>query len=76
MTYKVFYSWQSDLPNNTNRRFIQEAVENAVQRISSDSYEIDFVVDRDTSGVPGSPNISETIQEKIKQCDIFYWSHN
>ena len=29
----VFYSWQSDLPNSTNRGFIQQSLENAVNII-------------------------------------------
>jgi len=72
----IFYSWQSDLPNKTNRGFIQNALEQAVKAIKSDeSIEVQPVIDRDTSGVPGSPNISETIFSKIDKaaavvCDV------
>jgi hypothetical protein len=72
MQCKVFYSWQSDLPNKTNRGFIQTALENAVKRISNDdSIEIEPVIDRDTVGVPGSPDISETIFAKIDEAAVF-----
>lgn len=69
---KVFYSWQSDLPNSTNRSFIQKALEEAAKSIrSDDSIEIDPVIDRDTAGVPGSPDIANTIFSKIDGSDIF-----
>jgi predicted nucleotide-binding protein len=68
----IFYSWQSDLPNNTNRSFIQIALENAAQRIREDkSISVEPVVDRDTSGVPGTPDIAHTIFEKIDRADVF-----
>ena len=69
---KVFYSWQSDLPNNTNRGFIQKALEEAAKEISNDvTTELEPVIDRDTSGVAGSPDIRQTILAKIESCDAF-----
>ena len=69
---KVFYSWQSDLPNNTNRGFIQKALEDAAKDIASDvTTDLEPVIDRDTSGVPGSPDIRQTIFAKIESCDVF-----
>ncbi|MCH9694152.1 MAG: nucleotide-binding protein [Gammaproteobacteria bacterium] len=38
---------------------------------ASDHYDVIPSIDRDTSGVPGAPNISETILEKIRSCDAF-----
>lgn len=68
----VFYSWQSDLPNATNRTFIQQALENAAKTLRKDgSLLVEPVIDRDTIGVPGSPNISETIFRKINQASVF-----
>ena len=68
----VFYSWQSDLPNSTNRGFIQQALERAAKDIKSDeSILVEPVIDRDTFGVPGSPDIAATILEKIDACDVF-----
>lgn len=67
-----FYSWQSDLPNATNRGFIQTALERAVASIhNDDSIEIEPVIDRDTIGVPGSPDITSTIFTKIEQAQVF-----
>ena len=68
----VFYSWQSDLPNVTNRNFILQALENAAKTLRNDnSLQVEPVIDRDTFGVPGSPNISETIFGKIDQARVF-----
>ena len=72
MSDTIFYSWQSDLPNNTNRGFIQAALEAAAKTIRNDqSLNIEPVVDRDTADVPGSPDIPSTILGKIDICQVF-----
>lgn len=68
----IFYSWQSDLPNNTNRGFIQEQLEAAVIELkSTEQLKVDPVVDRDTAGVAGSPDIGLTIFSKISNAAVF-----
>jgi hypothetical protein len=68
----IFYSWQSDLPNACNRGFIQNALENAASAIATDdTVEVEPVVDRDTQGVAGSPDIASTIFAKITAADVF-----
>lgn len=64
--FEVFYSWQSDLPNRTNRGFVREALDRAAKQISAapDVTEPVRVVS-DTEGVPGSPNIVAAILNKI-----------
>lgn len=72
MNCKIFYSWQSDLPNPTNRGFIGQALENAAKAIrNDDSIQVEPVVDRDTAGVPGAPDIASTILAKIEQAQVF-----
>jgi hypothetical protein len=67
----VFYSWQSDLPNSTNRGLIQSALEIAAEAIAGDdSVAVEPVVDRDTEGIAGSPDIASTIFGKIDVSDI------
>lgn len=68
----IFYSWQSDLPNATNRGFIERALEQALAASSThrDS-ELDPVIDRDTLGVPGAPDIAAVIFAKIENADVF-----
>lgn len=68
----VFYSWQSDLPNSTNRGFIQEVLETAAASIAADeTIAVQPVIDRDTKGVAGTPDIAATIFAKITAADIF-----
>jgi len=68
----IFYSWQSDLPNATNRGLIQKALEVAAHAIAADdSVAVEPVIDRDTAGVPGSPDIAATIFGKISASDVF-----
>lgn len=69
---RVFYSWQSDLKGATNRNLIQTALENAAKTLKTDdTIQVEPVIDRDTSGVPGSPDIANTIFTKIDQAQIF-----
>jgi hypothetical protein len=70
--YTVFYSWQTDLASSTNRGFIQTALERAAKTIrDDDSVKVEPVIDRDTAGVAGSPDISSTIFSKIDNADVF-----
>lgn len=76
MPHVIFYSWQSDLPNSTNRGFIQNALEQAVKSLANEGDPtIEPVLDRDTAGVAGSPDIGQTIFAKISKaaalvCDV------
>jgi hypothetical protein len=68
----IFYSWQSDLPKNTNWSFIETALKKAVRNIfNDDSIEVELAIDRDTQGMPGSPEIPKTVLSKIDKCDVF-----
>lgn len=72
MARKIFYSWQSWLPNASNRGFIHAALEDACDECAahvSDAQRPE--VDRDTLGVPGAPDIVGTIFAKIDTCDAF-----
>lgn len=65
----IFYSWQSDLPDNTNRKIIRDAIHLAIPDIEEN--EVKIVLDEATREEPGSPYIPGTIVEKIKNADIF-----
>ncbi|EPL3198968.1 hypothetical protein NLW48_000379 [Acinetobacter baumannii] len=72
MNDRIFYSWQSDCPSNTNRNFIGNALEKAIDEIvKDDKTTIIPVIDRDTLGVAGSPDISHAIFEKIDTASVF-----
>lgn len=65
----IFYSWQSDLPNKSNRNFIKSCIEKAVKDANRNDNCLE--VDRDTNGVAGFPNIQRTILQKIQNANIF-----
>jgi len=67
----IFYSWQSDLPNNKNRSFIEKSIESAIKEINNDDLDLDIAIDRDTKGTTGTPDIVSTIFGKIEKSSIF-----
>lgn len=68
--FKVFYSWQSDLPNNTNRSFIRQCINEAID-FAKETETIEAERDEATLGTTGSPNIVTTLFSKIDECDLF-----
>jgi hypothetical protein len=72
MKLKIFYSWQSDLPNNTNRQFIMTCLEKAMSTIHQNNISItDWSIESDSRGENGTPELASTIFSKIDQSDIF-----
>jgi len=72
MAFTVFYSWQSNLPDETNKELIQGALSEAANDLNNDdSITIDTIIERDTKGVSGSPHIVKAILDKIDRCDLF-----
>jgi len=65
---KIFYSWQSDLPNNCNRGFIEDCIKRTVRKYKDI---ISIEADRDVQNNTGSPDIANTIFDKIDECDLF-----
>ena len=77
MAIKVFYSWQNDTDLKCNRFLIKDAAEKAIKELNKEilfesSPRSDRVVlDHDTKGKPGHPEIVNTILEKIGNSQIF-----
>lgn len=71
MNKNIFYSWQSDLPSNTNRGFIEDALEKAIKALKKDEIHLEVAIDRDIMNSTGSPDIVNTLFEKIKRCHVF-----
>lgn len=73
----IFYSWQSDSPNSTNRNFIEKSLKKALKDVAADGRleEADrknnLLLDKDTKGVPGIPPIAEVIFDKISKSAVF-----
>jgi hypothetical protein len=62
----------ADLPNPTNRGFIEAALEDATAVLAGDpALTVEPVVDRDTKGIPGAPDIATTIFDKIDKASVF-----
>lgn len=68
----IFFSWQSDLPNKTNRNLIENSIKLALKKMNQYSpYSLITEIDRDTKGVLGSPDIVDSILTKIDKCGLF-----
>jgi hypothetical protein len=68
--FRIFYSWQSDLPNAVNRSFIEKCLSLAVARVKEDlpdDVQVTFHLDAATKGRSGSVDIANAILEKIDQ---------
>lgn len=68
---KVFYSWQSDLPKDSNFNAIYCCLQEAAASICKSNPENQIQIDQATRGKSGSPDIPSVIFEKIHKCDIY-----
>jgi hypothetical protein len=69
---RIFYSWQSDLPNPSNWSLIEDALGEAAKLLSADSQiEIAPTVDRDTLDRAGAVAIADCVFGKIAEADVF-----
>lgn len=69
--FTLFYAWQSDTPTGTGRNFVEDAASKALKRVhSSGVLDLAPRLDKDTKGVPGMPDIANTILEKIQSCSV------
>ncbi|MFB1100376.1 hypothetical protein [Terribacillus sp. JSM ZJ617] len=72
MDYNIFYSWQSDLPNASNRGFIESCIKSAIKELSiAEDFHLELNLDRDTKDELGTPDIVSTIFDKIENSKIF-----
>ena len=63
---RIFYSWQSD------RTDCRNFIANILKKLPNEMSNLTTVnIDRDTLNVPGSPDIGDTVFEKIERCDLF-----
>lgn len=73
----VFWSWQSDQPRKITRDVIEAALTAAIHELNADVVAADredddvLQLDKDTQGIPGSPDITETILRKIDEASAF-----
>lgn len=70
MARTIFYSWQSDLKPSHHRYFIEKCLKNALNELEHEAH-IYMEFDRDTFGLNGSPDITQTIFDKIDKSVLF-----
>jgi hypothetical protein len=74
---KIFWSWQSDTPGNIGRHLVRQAIEDSIQQINAETTIEDsprkeeLTLDHDRKGIGGSPDLTPTILEKIRESSIF-----
>ncbi len=55
----VFYSWQSDAPENDRKHFIRDAIKGALKKLNREEESVDAPrLDQDTRDVSGMPDIA------------------
>ncbi len=70
--FGVFYSWQSDSKSKYNRNFIEAALSKSINVVNMRVCEGPFIsLDKDTRNIPGSPDITPTISQKIDRSICF-----
>jgi hypothetical protein len=70
-TWLIFYSWQSDLKKNFNLNEIRNKLKKISDVMNKANDDYNIKIDESTRDTPGSPDIPNTIFEKIKSSDIF-----
>jgi hypothetical protein len=71
-TFRIFYSWQSDLPDQVNAHLIRGVLGEVATAMTGDAeLQMKTISDEATRDVPGSPDIVDTIFEKIRLSDAF-----
>lgn len=72
MELKIFYSWQSDLPKNQNLNFIETSIKDALKKLRQQKpISLDIKLYKATRNLAGSPDIAESIFDKIGNSNIF-----
>jgi len=79
---KIFWSWQSDNPQNAGRYFVRDVLKELADELSTIDGTMEaerpesggkakVELDHDTLGVAGSPHIADTILKKIREAAVF-----
>jgi hypothetical protein len=71
-TIHIFYSWMSDWDEyKTNRLVIKACLNRAIKRVEKAHPEYELYLDEATRGESGTVHIPLTIENKIREADIF-----
>ena len=72
---KIFWSWQSDTPEQIGKYLVRDAVKVAINRLKQaedidEPTRDDLHLDQDTQGTTGSPDLVPTIFGKIEKSEV------
>jgi hypothetical protein len=72
---KIFWSWQSDTPEQIGKYLVRDALKSAIHKLKQaedieESPRDDLHLDQDTQGTPGSPDLVRTIFGKIEKSEV------
>ncbi|MBE5775574.1 MAG: hypothetical protein E7337_16895 [Clostridiales bacterium] len=70
MSRIIFYSWQNDLQASTHRYYLDKCIQSALTSLEKEAH-VYMEYDRDTMGLMGSPDITESIFSKIDKAVMF-----
>jgi hypothetical protein len=68
--FRIFYSWQNDLPDYTNQAAIRTTLRALRTPLEQEFPHLDIEIDEATRKEPGSPNIPATILSKIDSSQV------
>jgi hypothetical protein len=72
---KIFWSWQSDTPEQIGKYLVRDALKVAINRLKQaedidEPTRDDLHLDQDTQGITGSPDLVPTIFGKIEKSEL------
>jgi len=70
-SFRIFLSWQSDLPEEATTALIRKALRTAQNNAERSNAGLKIYLDEATRDMPGSPNIPDAIMNKIRTTDMF-----
>lgn len=71
--FRIFYAWQSQCPPRINKNLIRTSLQQAIVRIEEElpeGVQLALVLDSDTTGREGSPDIADAIMDKIATSQV------
>ena len=72
MAHTIFYSWQTDTPDNCNRTFIRAALKTAIKQLKEvPEVEDSPRLDSGMEGIAGSPEVATIMFKKIESAAMF-----
>lgn len=67
-SFTVFFSWQSDVPENSD--FLRSFIKSSIKKFET-TQNVYVLYDEASRSVVGSQKVEEVILEKIRACDVF-----